>query len=290
MRKYDKPFEPLPKLTGKPDIAGGFVANPDLNLNYYGGKLISDLKAVQVYLGAKTWDDKDIEQIEEAVTMLLQDPVQGEVIAQYMPHTGYQTDFEIVDSVPHNYELTGVFNRHDVGNVLRDCYERFGHNDLSQTTFNLMLPPGIVLSSEGMPMTPGDEVLISTAGLGGYHGSENIDGHEIYFTVQCYSQKEGTFDNGVAYWEDSWKNIVSILYHELSQVFTNPDMEPSIRQDNDRLMGWYNEEVGEIADAPMQIAGPYLGLAMRELVLRTDTVTPCQLLWSNRVNGPESPR
>lgn len=290
MKKYDKPLEPLPRLKGKPDIAGGFVPKKHLNLTYYGGKLISDLKAVNIYLGPERWDPQDIEQIDQSITQLLQDPVLNEVIGQYMPHTGYTITFSLLDSAKHNFPLDALFTRHDITDILQDCYERYSDVDLANTVFNIMLPPGVVLSSDGMPMTPGDDILISTSGLGGYHGSEVIDGKDLYFTVQVYSEKTADMDNGVAYWEDSWKNIVSILYHELAQVYTNPDMEQSIIRNDDTMMGWYNEESGEIADAPMQLAGPYLGLAMRELVLQTDTVTPCQLLWSNRVSGPESPR
>ena len=286
MRKYDEPLKPLPRLTGKPDIASGFTPSPHLNLNYYGGKLIADLTAVQVYLGISHWDTKDIEQIEQSITELLQDPVLSEVIGQYMPHTGYQTSFTIADSTPHNFPLSDVFTRNDITDILRDCKERYVDLDLANTSFNIMLPPGVILSSDGMPQDPGEEVLISTKGLGGYHGSENIDGQEIYFTAQVY----GEGDNGVAYWEEAWKNVTALLYHELAQVYTDPDIEPSLRSDDPKMIGWYNEKAGEIGDAPMKMAGPYLGLAMRELVLRTDTVTPCQLLWSNRVNGPESPR
>ena len=125
----------------------------------------------------------------------------------------------------------------------------------------------------------------------GYHGSCHIGAQRVYFAVGVYSQMINGSPNGIPVWPDSWKNIVATFYHELNEARTDPDVEDAERDNNDNLLGWYNNtrEGGEIGDIPMNEAGQNLRTVMVEVALAAGGTAPIQLMWSNAVHGPEGP-
>jgi hypothetical protein len=57
------------------------------------------------------------------------------------------------------------------------------------------------------------------------------------------------------------------------------------------LLGWYAnvKGAGEVGDTPMNEAGPNLNLVMVEVPLANGMSAPIQLMWSNKVHGPQGP-
>jgi hypothetical protein len=169
--------------------------------------------------------------------------------------------------------------------------------DFDNTVICLFLPPKIVLTTDaadgvGKLKLKGDaDEDSSEEGLGGYHGSCHIGNQRIYFAVGVYSQFVGNNPNGIPVWPDAWKNIVATFYHELNEARTDPDVEDSIRNDNDHSLGWYAnvKGAGEVGDTPMNEAGPNLNLVMVEVPLANGMSAPIQLMWSNKVHGPQGP-
>jgi hypothetical protein len=112
----------------------------------------------------------------------------------------------------------------------------------------------------------------------------------VYYTVAVYSEDA----NGLVAFADAWQNVCATLYHELQEVRTDPDVEDAIDAGNTpaaaRLLGWYSPEGGEIGDIPISTSRGRLGGVMREVQLADGGGTvPVQLMWSNRVDGPEGP-
>ena len=158
--------------------------------------------------------------------------------------------------------------------------------DYSGSAVCLLPPRGVVL-------VEGD--VSSEVGLGGYHGSVHVARgrrrrETVYYSVAVYS--EGT--NGIVAFDEPWKNVCATLYHELQEVRTDPDVEDAIRAGHSpaaaRLLGWYSPRAGEIGDIPIAETHGHIGLVMKEVPLADGSGTvPVQLLWSNRVGGPEGP-
>lgn len=129
----------------------------------------------------------------------------------------------------------------------------------------LLLPAGVVLVDGGES---------SERGLAGYHGS--VGG--LLYAAVVYS--EGT--NGIDAFDEPWKNVCAIVYHELQSVRTDPDVEVARRTRDERRLGWYSRDGGEIADLPIARDG---AAAFREVELADGSGTvPVQLLWSNRAS------
>src|SRR5262249_35856504 len=118
----------------------------------------------------------------------------------------------------------------------------------------------------------------SREGLAGWHGSVATGGASLYYAVTVFSEK----GNGIAAFDEPWKNVVASLYHELQEVRTNPDVGPALRRRDPALLGWMSQRGGETGDAPLDEDGPPLAEVMREVPLADGSgAVPVQLLWSN---------
>ncbi|HYZ75185.1 MAG TPA: hypothetical protein VE641_19050 [Chthoniobacterales bacterium] len=134
-----------------------------------------------------------------------------------------------------------------------------------------------------------DDAASSLNGLGGYHGSVHAGGTVIYFAVGVFSESlpDGS-QNGIVAFDEPWKNVVATFYHELQEARTDPDVEDAIRTQNLNFIGWNSDQGEEIGDFPVFEADP-LQQVFKEVPLVNGDTVPIQLVYSNRVNGPEDP-
>jgi hypothetical protein len=290
--------------------AGGFPAEPSLNMRYFGGKTIEHLTFTNVYLGGKPkWSPDDIQRIDSSLAGAMTDGHLNNVLAQYFKDGKATAAFRpsrILDGPlpPRVFRDTveGFVAGLDAQNALAGF-------DLTSTVFCFMLPRGVVLvdgnkgahqerhddddDSPNLALRETDEAADSRHGLGGYHGSihakHGAKTETVYYAVGVYS--EGA--NGIVAFDEPWKNVCATFYHELCEARTDPDVEDAIRAGDtpaaNRFLGWYSPRGGEIGDIPMDEAGPDLGLVMKEVPLVKGGTAPIQLMWSNAVSGPEGP-
>jgi hypothetical protein len=189
--------------------------------------------------------------------------------------------------------------------------DKFQGRDLTSTVFNFMLPPGTVLNDNAGATAslsnnattvkrspiPDDDEADSLHGLGGYHGSIHTDdGKTIYYAVGVYSEKRanGT-ENGIAVFDQPWKNVVATFYHELSEARTDCDVEDAIRAGNDpsavKFLGWTSKQGEECGDFPVFESGNVLSKVFQEVLLTGGRGTvPVQFQYSDAAHGPEGPR
>ena len=125
-----------------------------------------------------------------------------------------------------------------------------------QTVYTVFLQPGTILK------TP--EGYTSLEGLGGYHGSFDLDGKRVYYAAIVYS--EGS--NGIDFDGVARDNISITASHEWAEAATDPDVT------NGKL-GWYDDTYGEIADIPIS-----QGLDLSSVYDRLGGYA-VQKLWSN---------
>jgi hypothetical protein len=134
-----------------------------------------------------------------------------------------------------------------------------------------------------------DDAASSLGGLGGYHGSVHAGGAVIYFAVGVFSELlPNGGKNGIVAFDEPWKNIVGTFYHEMQEARTDPDVEDAIRTQNRNFIGWNSDQGEEIGDFPVFEARP-LQQVFKEVPLVNGGTVPIQLMYSNRVNGPEDP-
>jgi hypothetical protein len=255
----------------------------------HGGRIVPQSVFHNIYLGGTSlWTESDFGQIDEAITLAMQDRRLENVLRQYFPKT---ISCENGGLILPKWEATDVFLRRDVGGVLERLFanELAKEQDLDATLFNIILPKSVVLRLGKSS---------SLNGLGGFHGSTQIPIRgvlrNVYYSVNVYSDisPDGQV-NGIAELGTAWKNTVAVLYHEINEFRTDPDVEKAnaaaTEQEQLGLIGWISHEGEEIGDHPL--SGDFaLGTVIREVLLADgERRVPVQLMYSNNVHGPQGP-
>jgi hypothetical protein len=254
-------------------LAPGFEPAPGLALEYLGGRTLSDLAYRLVYLGR--WHVSEREDLDRALASAMRDPGLNEILQQYFPSASVTVT--VNGSSVHRGTVPARVDKQFVEALV----SQIATSSDSTATICVLLPRGAVLVER--------DGVTSETGLGGYHGSVHLRGSTVYYAVAVYS--EGA--NGIVAFDAPWKNVCGTLYHELQEVRTDPDVEDAIRAGRapaaTHMLGWYSPNAGEIGDIPIRETHGDIHLAMKEVPLRTGGTVPVQLMWSNRVGGPEAP-
>lgn len=269
--------------------AGGFPAEPQLNLRYFGGKTIDALTFVNLYVpGAAPWDDSDRQNIDEALGAAMSDSGLNNVLAQYF--NGQAPTTTMLPSQATTFQAPARVYSDTVAGWLQTMQQAgsLPGDDFTSTAYCFMLGQDVILvdgtSTGGQSVELDDEDTDSTQGLGGYHGSIHVGSDEIYYAVGVYSAGA----NGIPFFAESWMNVVATFYHELNETRTDANVADAASAASaaagQALLGWYSQNGGEIGDIPMTEAGSNLGKVMEEVQLVNGSTVPIQLMWSN-VNG-----
>ena len=286
---------------------------PSGNLKYRGGRTIRDLYYVNLYVsGDSEWSTDDVERIDGSLSAAMSDEHLNNVLLQYFNNQTIRST-----ALP-SHPLVGytpkTVTRGDIQNFITYLHTQgFLHSfDLRNTIFNLMLPPGTVLTAESQAansvrddirsldsgrsdILPAPEDGDSLSGLGGYHGSVvTSDGGRVYYAVGVYPERFANGQmNGIPVFDNPWKNVVATFYHQLIEARTNPDVEDALRESSDLdengYLGWVSDSGHEIGDIPLQ-QGISLTSVITEVPLADGSGTvPIQLPYSNYAEGPEGP-
>jgi hypothetical protein len=129
-----------------------------------------------------------------------------------------------------------------------------------------VLPPGAVLeTSDG---------TTSKMGLGGFHGSVQVNGKTVYYSAIAYSKG----NNGIDFTHGNALDNVSITEsHEISEAATDPNVQKAIDTNNMKYLGWMDMNNGEIGDVEVNDAAP--GTPLSTMYGRMDGYA-VQKIWS----------
>lgn len=279
-------------------IVPGIPPTPTHDLLFHGGKTIINLTFTNFYVGGDAWQQSDVQNIDRALAVAMTDPSLNNVMAQYfsgVPTSMFKPSQKLPGPAPTR------LSQGDVENLVNTLYGqgKFSGFDLNVSVFNFMLPRGTILNdnpqpgaAQGVaskrPGAPHEEEADSLHGLGGYHGSIQIGGQPVYYTVGVYSETSGGQTNGIPVFDAPWKNVVATFYHELNEVRTDPDVEQVIGGGASSLLGWTSRQGEECGDFPVFEANP-LTLVFQEVPVAGGGVAPVQFQYSNYVHGPEGP-
>jgi len=271
-------------------IAHGIPSDASADLVFHGGKTVPQMQFQNVFLGGQaSWLASDIDSIDTAITLAMEDRKLNNVVKQYFD-SGVNLTCDARQLLVLEEAKPVQLDEPDVQQlVVRLLQERkVSDSDLGMTIFNLVLPPGTVLKLDQ------DNSL---GGLGGYHGSvhfqQNGQSQTAYYSANVFSQTLPNGQvNGIPAFDASWKDVVGTLYHEINEFRTDADVRDAIATGNDDgVLGWMGEQ-GEIGDQPIAMAGQ-LGMLQRvfqEVVSGSgNTSVPVQFLYSNAVHGAEGP-
>jgi hypothetical protein len=287
--------------------AAAIASAPEEDLVFRGGRILPDVSFKTFYVG-KVWAKPKLSdarrKLDLALAAAMSDSALNEIVGQYFTESPISTTAH--PSAVLDVPIQDVFNKGDVHALAEQVFTSgaLAAVDLNGCVINFVLPPGAVLSSDGggkaqkkpaghkkLPGTPEDEEQDSRHGLGGYHGSIHIQrpGNPVtvLYSVAVWSEN----DNGIAIpdWEP-WENVCATLYHELNEARTDPDVEDAITTGNVQFVGWNSASGKEIGDEPIEEAGSDLRQVFKKIPIAAEPRTvPIQLMWSNRVNGPEAP-
>lgn len=265
-------------------LAPGVTPSPQDDLVFRGGKVVPQMGFQNIYLGRPAdFAPGDVESIDDAITSLMRDERLKDIIQQYFP--GKVLSYDVAESVMLDEPRPAQMGEADVQNKIVDLFDRglILGADHDRTCFNLVLPPGTILTLDDSS---------SLEGLGGYHGSVHFrrlgQNRTLYYSANVYSEDRGSGRNGIPVFSQPWKNIVCTLYHELVEFQTDPDVGDAIRQQDRRFIGFNSSRGHEIGDQP--IAANSLNKVFKEvLTLPGPRPTPVQFMYSNRVHGAEGP-
>lgn len=297
----------------------GIKATPAHNLVFRGGKSIPALTYVNLYVaGDSAWNPADKQNIDTALRNAMTDPRLNAIVAQYF--SGQTITTSTAPSVDLAIPAPAAVSRGDVDDLVAHALGAgLISGSLDTTIFNFLLPPGTVLTDDNpatgnvpavaagaaaairearrererdggihpLAHAPEDKAS-SLQGLGGYHGSVHAANQRVYFAVGVFSQSIQDGENGIVAFDQSWKNVVATFYHELQEARTDADVEDAIRTNNDQLIGWNSNQGEEIGDFPV-FEDPSLHRVFMEVPISAGGTAPVQLMYSNRVNGPELP-
>ena len=274
----------------EPDaIAPGIPPDPSADLVFHGGKTVPQMVFQNVFLGGRaSWLASDIDQINTAITLAMQDRRLNNVVGQFFD-VGVKLTCDprplFVLEEPKPATVDELHAKQLVTRLVQQG--KLSDSDLGSTIFNLLLPPGAVLKLDQDT---------SLDGLGGFHESvhfqHNGRSQAAYFSANVFSQKlpNGRV-NGIPAFDASWKDVVGTLYHEMNEFRTDADVGDAIEQNNDDFLGWMGAQ-GEIGDQPISAAGAAgnLSLVFQEIILLMGGGrVPVQFLYSNAVHGAEGP-
>jgi hypothetical protein len=288
-------------------LAPGFPATPAHDLIFQGGRTIPNLSFFNFFVGGQSsWAKSDVDNINGALSSAMSDRDLNNVIQQYF-------NTQIGTRQLGSGFLAGppptVVSQGDVEDLVTRLLTagKLDTTDLSNTVFNFLLPsksilndnPGVTAGQiaalfEGEekadPAIPIPDEGDSTGGLGGYHGSTQVQGQVVYYAVGAFSEilANGTA-NGIPAFDLPWKNVVATFYHELNEARTDPDVEEANRTGSVSLVGWTSRQGEECGDFPVFEANP-LSKVFQEVPLTAGGGTvPVQFQYSNAVHGPEGP-
>lgn len=290
-------------------IAPGVKPTPSHDLHFHGGKTIANLNFMNFYVAGDAWAASDIKNIDKSLAAAMSDVNLNNVMEQYFPAS-------ISSTFKGSQKLAGpapvTFSQGDVQGLITTMagQEKFKGHDLTSTVFNFMLPSGTVLNDNAGPSAdskpkvkaakmspiPDDDESDSLHGLGGYHGSVHTsNGDTIYYAVGVYSEKLANgSENGIAVFDEPWKNVVATFYHELNEARTDCDVDDAIRAGNDpsavKFLGWTSKQGEECGDFPIFESGDALTKVFQEVPISEGGTVPVQFQYSDFVHGPEGPR
>ena len=275
----------------QPDaIARGIPPDASADLVFHGGKTVPQMEFQNVFLGGQaSWLASDIDSINTAITLAMQDRKLNNVVKQYFD-SGVNLTCDARALLVLDEPKPDQLDEPDVQQLVTRLVQQgnVSDSDLGTTIFNLVLPPGTVLKLDQ------DNSL---GGLGGYHGSvhfqHNGQSQTAYYSANVFSQtlSDGQV-NGIPAFDASWKDVVGTLYHEINEFRTDADVRDAIATGNDEgVLGWMGAQ-GEIGDQPIAMAGQlgHLQRVFQEVLSSTNgRRVPVQFLYSNAVHGAEGP-
>ena len=226
-------------------------------LKYYGGKVLKNPSFVSLFYGSfwKTRAGKSEAAYEDGFAKFLVQSAYTSIWAEYGVNKGKFLGSSVVTPTRTPRSVNDMQLQQIVA---QQIFSGSAPRPDGKTVYTVFLPPGTILEAPGEAS--------SLDGIGGYHSSfDYSNGKRVYYAAIVYSEGR----NGVDFGAKPRDNISIVASHEWAEAVTDPDV-------NNGKLGWYNEELGEVADIPIN-----QGLPLEQVYERMGKYA-VQKLWSNQ--------
>lgn len=256
--------------------AGSIINTSGPHLYYYGGRVVSNIKVVQVLWGSGTYSTNVSSTTTPSIATMYQQ-VSNSAYFSWLTEYDRTTQRIGYGSFAGQYKITPSSTAHTISdatiqteltkqivahNLPRPTHDAGGRND---TYYSIFFPHGDII-------TQGGTRSCVAGGFAGYHGTIAQVGTfgEVYYGVQPDFSPGSGCDNGVG-GGTQFQNEMSVATHELVETVTDPQVGLAVVVGPP--MAWYDPNNGEIGDICNAQQGSIVGADKH-----TYTV---QKLWSN---------
>jgi hypothetical protein len=257
-------------LPSRPEGPVDFATSPPgAQLTYYGGRVVSNMKVVQVLWGrggAGTGDGKFLAQVVNTSTPSMATFYRQVLKSAYVDWlTEYNTDITDPGGNPGTNQTIGhgsfskqvaikpvntktsltdgeiqteLVHQIKAGHVPMPTADRAGNNN---TYYAIFFPHGISISMGGTSSC-------SFGGFCAYHGTivAGPPVGEIYYGVHPDMQAGSGCESGCGANPTPFNNLTSVASHEMAETIT--DCEVSLASSLEPPLSWYDNAYGEIGD------------------------------------------
>jgi Cep192 domain 4 len=269
-------------LPSRPEGPLDFATSPPgAHLTYYGGRVVSNMKVVQVLWGTGgvgTGDGKFLAQVVNTTTPSIASFYQQVLNSGYVDWlTEYNTDITDFGGNPGTNQTIGrgsfseqvaitpvntattlsdadiqteLVNQIKAGHVPLPTADGAGNNN---TYYAIFFPHGITI-------TMGGESSCAFPGFCAYHGTivASAPVGEIYYGVHPDMQPGSGCESGCGANPTPFNNLTSVASHEMGETITDCEVgiAPTL---NEPPLAWYDDVNGEIGDICNAQQGSILG-------------------------------
>jgi Bacterial Ig-like domain (group 3)/Putative Ig domain len=251
------PFRPGPHLT--PLVRPGLKnasAPAGAHLNYYGGRVVSNIQVVQILWGTGSYSSNVSSTSTPSLATMYQQVTNSayfDWLTEYNTTNGVQANQAIgrgsfagqytitpassATTIDDSTIQTELSNQLAAGHLPPPTHDPAGNND---TYYSIFFPHGDTI-------TQGGSSSCQAGGFGGYHGTiANAGGFgEIYYGVQPDFQPGSGCDTGTGPGTE-FQNEMSVATHELVETTTDPEV--GLAATYAPPLAWYDPTNGEIGD------------------------------------------
>ncbi len=282
----EQPTIPVPQVIAQPWRDPGASTGPTsaagtAHLTYYGGRVVSNTRVVQVLWGSGSY----VPNVSSTSSPSIATFFQGVLNSAYLDWLGteYDTPTQTIGrgSFVGQYTITPSTSATslDDATIRTEIAAQIAAGKLPAPTTDAKGNDNTyyaVFFPRGTSISMGGGRSCVSGGFCAYHGTiSNAGGHEVYYGVHPDMQAGSGCDVGCGANPTPFNNLTSVASHELVEMITDPEV--GLATAYAAPLGWYDSAHGEIGDICNAQQGSVVG---------SDGVTyVVQSEYSNASNG-----
>ncbi|TPX78126.1 hypothetical protein CcCBS67573_g00615 [Chytriomyces confervae] len=224
---------------------------PKYNIQYWGGPVLHNAEISNIFLGSKVLNQTAINNFSSFyVRSQSMDLMALEYSPPGKPAVGYGKFVDSILETTPKYEEKGVWTDEDIQAYLLELLDAGKLKPNENSLYGLFLAPGVNLT-QGYD----NAILQACNEFCAYHSGIDISARKIpntpnlYYAV--YPDQTGACLGGCGVSSDPFKNMCSVIAHEIAEAITNPAITLALSPIPGPPLSWLDPDTfvgGEIGD------------------------------------------